>query len=116
MRSLNKVELIGNVTRDPELRTTPSGTPVSSFTIATNRSWQTDKGDKHTETEFHNIVCWDKLAEISSKLLVKGTLTYIEGRLTTRKWKDKEGMDRISTEIVASDMIVLQSKAERGGE
>ena len=111
-RSLNRVELIGNLTRDPELRYTPSGTAVCSFGLATNRSWTTDTGEKHEESEFHNIVAWNKLAELCSQFLVKGRKVYVEGRLATRKWTGQDGQQRTTVEIVISDMILLDS---RGG-
>jgi len=107
-RSLNKVILIGNLTRDPELRYTPQGTAVCTIGLATNRSWTpTDGGDRQEETEFHRIVAWAKLAEICSQLLHKGRKVYVEGRLQTRKWKTSEGQDRETTEVVISDMIAL---------
>ena len=109
-RSVNKVQLIGNLTRDPELRYTPSGAPITTFTVATNRDWTAGDGQKHSETEFTKIVTWQKLAELCSQLLKKGTKVYIEGRLSTRQWKDKTGIDRQSTEVVAEDMIVLSPK------
>lgn len=111
-RSLNKVILIGNLTRDPELRYTPQGTAVATFTIATNRQWKTDSGDAKEDAEFHRIVAWDKLAEICSQLLKKGSKAYVEGRLQTRQWQTKEGQDRTTTEIVISEMMILDS---RGG-
>lgn len=113
-RSLNRVELIGNLTRDPELRYTPSGTAVCSFGLATNRSWTTDTGEKHDETEFHNIVAWNKLAELCSQFLVKGRKVYVEGRLATRKWTGQDGQPRTTVEIVISDMILLDSKGSGG--
>lgn len=106
-RSLNKVVLIGNLTRDPELRYTPSGTAVATFTIATNRQWKTESGDSKEDAEFHRVVAWDKLAEICAKFLKKGRQVYVEGRLQTRKWQTKEGEDRFTTEIVISEMILL---------
>jgi len=109
-RSLNKVELIGNLTRDPELRYTPQGTAVCTFGLATNRQWTTDAGEKKEEVEFHRIVAWSKLAELCSQLLSKGRKVYVEGRLQTRKWTGQDGVDRITTEIVISDMIILDSK------
>lgn len=111
-RSLNKVQLIGNLTRDPELRYTPQGTAVASFTIATNRRWKTDSGDARDEADFHRIVAWDKLAEICAQLLKKGAKAYIEGRLQTRSWEGKDGVTKYMTEVVISDMILLDS---RGG-
>lgn len=109
-RSLNRVQLIGNLTRDPELRYTPSGTAVCSFGLATNRSWTTDNGEKHDETEFHNIVAWNKLAELCSQFLVKGRKVYLEGRLSTREWAGQDGQKRQRTEVVIDDMILLDSK------
>lgn len=109
-RSLNKVLIIGNLTRDPELRYTPQGTAVCTFSIATNRQWKTESGDQKDEAEFHRIVAWDKLAEICSKMLKKGSRTYVEGRLQTRSWQGQDGNQRTTTEIVISDMIVLESR------
>lgn len=111
-RSLNKVELIGNLTRDPELRYTPQGTPVCSFGLATNRSWVTDSGEKKEEAEFHRIVAWNKLAELCSQLLTKGRKIYVEGRLANRSWTGQDGAQRNITEIVISDMIILDSRRE----
>lgn len=112
-RSLNKVQLIGNLTRDPELRYTPNGTAVCSFGLATNRSWASgEEGERREETEFHRIVAWNKLAELCSQLLSKGRKVYIEGRLQTRSWESPEGEKRQSTEIVAEDMMLLDSKRE----
>ncbi|MDP2637587.1 MAG: single-stranded DNA-binding protein [Candidatus Levybacteria bacterium] len=108
-RSLNRVQLIGNLTRDPELRYTPNGTAVCSFGLATNRSWKTDSGEKHDEAEFHNIVAWNKLAELCSQFLVKGRKVFVEGRLATRSWTGQDGAQRNRTEIVISDMILLDS-------
>jgi single-strand DNA-binding protein len=108
-RSLNRAQLIGNLTRDPELRYTPNGTAVCSFGLATNRSWKTDAGERHDEAEFHNIVAWNKLAELCSQFLVKGRKVYVEGRLSTRTWTGQDGAQRNRTEIVISDMILLDS-------
>ncbi|MDP2671214.1 MAG: single-stranded DNA-binding protein [bacterium] len=117
-RSLNKVMLIGNLTRDPELRYTPQGTAVCSFGLATNRSWMpSDASERREETEFHRIVSWNKLAELCSQLLTKGRKVYIEGRLQTRSWEGQDGEKRQATEVVAEDMVILDSKREReGGE
>jgi len=109
-RSLNKVQLIGNLTRDPELRYTPQGTAVCTFGLATNRSWVTEGGEKKEETEFHRIVAWNKLAELCSQLLFKGRKVYVEGRLQTRRWAAPDGSQRQATEIVISDMMILDSK------
>lgn len=112
-RSLNKVMLIGNLTRDPELRYTPNGTAVCSFGLATNRSWASgDEGERKEETEFHRIVTWNKLAELCSQLLSKGRKVYIEGRLQTRSWETPDGEKRQATEIVAEDMVILDSRRE----
>ncbi len=110
VRSLNKVMLIGNLTRDPNLRYTPSGTPVCSFGLATNRSWtSSDSGEKQERVDFHNIVSWSKLAEICGQLLHKGDKVYVEGRVQTRDWKTNEGADRRITEVVIDNMILLHS-------
>lgn len=111
-RSLNKATLIGNLTRDPELRYTPQGTAVCTFGVATNRQWKTESGDQKDEAEFHKIVAWDKLAEICSKMLKKGNRVFVEGRIQTRNWDAQDGTKRNTTEIVISDMILLDS---RGG-
>lgn len=114
-RSLNRVQLIGNLTRDPELRYTPSGTAVCSFSIATNRNWTTDSGEKKEEVEFHRIIAWNKLGELCSQFLVKGRKVYVEGRLTTRSWTGQDGASRSTTEIVIDDMILLDSKRPEDG-
>jgi len=109
-RSLNRAQLIGNLTRDPELRYTPNGTAVCSFGLATNRTWKTETGEKREEADFHNIVAWNKLAEICSQFLVKGRKVFVEGRIATRKWSGQDGTQRSTTEIVISDMIILDPK------
>lgn len=109
-RSLNKALLIGNLTRDPELRYTPNGTAVCSFGVATNRSWTTESGEKRDEVEFHRVVAWSKLAELCSQLLVKGRKVFVEGRLQTRTWQGQDGAQRSSTEIVIDNMIILDSR------
>lgn len=111
-RSLNRVQLIGNLTRDPELRYTPNGTAVCSFSIATNRTWKTEAGEKREETEFHRIVAWNKLAELCSQFLTKGRKVYVEGRMTTRSWTGQDGNQRTTTEIVIQDMILLDRRPE----
>jgi len=113
-RSLNKVELIGNLTRDPELRYTPQGTGVCTFGLATNRSWTTDGGEKREDVEYHKIVAWNKLGELCSQLLTKGRKVYVEGRLSTRSWTGQDGAQRQTTEIVISDMIILDSRRSEG--
>lgn len=110
-RSWNRVELIGNLTRDPELRYTPQGSAVVSFSIATNRTFISD-GEKKEEADFHRIVAWNKLAELCSQLLKKGNRVFVSGRLQNRSWEDQQsGQTRNVTEIVIEDMILLTSKA-----
>ncbi|MCX6794230.1 MAG: single-stranded DNA-binding protein [Candidatus Gottesmanbacteria bacterium] len=109
-RSLNKVQLIGNLTRDPELRYTPTGAAVCTIGLATNRSWTTEAGEKKEETEFHRVVAWNKLAELCSQLLIKGRKIYVEGRLRTNTWQTADGQPRTTTEIVIEDMIILDSR------
>lgn len=109
-RSLNKVQLIGNLTRDPELRYTPSGAAVCTIGLATNRTWVMESGEKKEETEFHRIVAWNKLAELCSQLLTKGRKIYVEGRLRTNSWQTADGVQRSTTEVVIEDMIILDSR------
>ena len=113
-RGLNKVMIIGNLGRDPEMRYTPSGRPVTTFSVATSRSWNTSEGEKHVETEWFNIVAWSNLAEICKQYLIKGQQVYIEGRLQTRHWDDQEGNKHTSVEIVANEMIILGERRETG--
>lgn len=109
-RSLNKVILIGNLTRDPELRYTPTGAAVCTIGLATNRGWTTESGEKKEETEFHRVVAWNKLAELCSQLLTKGRKIYVEGRLRTNSWQTPDGGQRSSTEVVIEDMIMLDAR------
>lgn len=111
-RGLNKVLIIGRLGRDPEMRYTPSGRPVTTFSIATSRTWNTSDGGRRTETEWFNVVAWSNLAEICKQHLSKGRLVYIEGRLQTRHWEDQEGNKHSSTEIVANEMIMLDDRRE----
>ncbi len=106
-RSLNRVILIGNLTRDPELKYTPQGTAVCTFGIATNRSWTTSEGQVKDEVQYHRIVAWQKLAELCGKLLTKGKRVYLEGRITYRNFTGKDGQQRSITEIVLDDFIVF---------
>jgi single-strand DNA-binding protein len=112
-RNLNKVMLIGNLTRDPEMRYTPQGNAVASFVVATNREWVT-QGEKKQSVDFHNVVAWNKLAEICGQLLKKGIKVFVEGRLQTRDWVGDDGKKRYKTEIIIDDMIILTPK--KGGE
>ncbi len=115
-RSLNKVALLGNLTRDPELKYTPAGAPVCTFGIATNRSWTTAEGQTKEDTQYHRIVAWNKLAELCSKLLSKGRKVYLEGRLAYRSFIGKDGQQRNITEIVLDDFIVLSDGRRVTGE
>lgn len=108
--NLNKAMLIGNLTRDPESKTTPSGQNVATFAIATNLVWTDQSGVKQKKVEYHNIVAWRKLADICAQYLHKGSKVYLEGRLQTREWEGQDGVKRNRTEIVAENMIMLDSK------
>jgi single-strand DNA-binding protein len=112
-RGLNKVMIIGNLGRDPEMRYTPSGRPVTSFSVASSRNWTTADGDRRSETEWFNVVAWGSLAEICNQYLKKGLQVYVEGRLQTRRWEDEEGNKRSSVEVVAREMIMLSEKREK---
>jgi single-strand DNA-binding protein len=116
MASVNKVILVGNLGRDPETRYATSGSAICNITVATSRQWK-DKatGEKKEETEWHRVVFYDRLAEIAGEYLKKGRPVYVEGRLKTRKWQDKEGQDRYTTEIVAEEMQLLGSREGSGG-
>jgi single-strand DNA-binding protein len=111
-RGLNKVQIIGHLGRDPEMRYTPSGRPVTTFTVAVSRSWNTVDGERHSETEWFNVVAWGNLAEICKQYLNKGQQVYIEGRLQTRRWDDKEGTKHTSVEVVANEMMMLGERRE----
>lgn len=115
-RGINKVILVGNIGKDPETRYMPNGKAVTNFSVATSEGW-TDKqsGDKQERTEWHNVVLFEKLAEIAAEYLRKGSQVYIEGSLRTRKWQDKEGKDRYTTEIVGRDMQMLGGRGGAGG-
>ena len=113
--SLNKAMIIGNLTRDPELKQIPSGQSVCSFGVATNRVWNDKQGQKQEAVEFHNVVAWSRLAEICAQYLVKGKKIYIDGRLQTRDWEGQDGVRRYRTEIVAENMIMLSGGGQQGG-
>jgi single-strand DNA-binding protein len=116
MASVNKVILIGNLGKDPEVRYTPSGSAVCNLRLATTRNWKSrDTGEKQEETEWHSVVLYDRQAEVAGEYLRKGRSVYIEGRLKTRKWQDKEGADRYTTEIVADSMQLLGGREGMGG-
>ncbi len=116
--NLNKAMIIGNITRDPEVRKTPNGQTVASFGVATNRRWTDQAGQKQEQVEYHNIVAWRRLAEIVGQYLKKGSKVYIEGRIQTRSWDDQSGTKRYKTEIVVENMIMLDKKGavEQGSE
>ena len=116
MASVNKVIIVGNLGRDPEVRYTPNGSAVCNVSVATTRSWKNkESGDKAEETEWHRVVFYDKLAEIAGEYLKKGRSVYVEGRLKTRKWQDKDGVEKYTTEIIATDMQMLGSREGMGG-
>lgn len=113
-RSINKVILIGNLGRDPELRYTPGGTPVANFSIATTERWRNSEGENQEHTEWHNIVAWRRLAEISGEYLRKGSRVYIEGKIRTRSWEGQDGQKRYRTEIVVDNLMMLDTRGEPG--
>jgi single-strand DNA-binding protein len=115
-KSVNKVILIGNLGKDPELKHTGSGTAVATMTVATNERFKDKNGEWQDRTEWHNVVLWQRLAEIAAEYLKKGRSVYVEGRLQTRSWEDKQGQKRYTTEIVASDLVLLGGgRDETGG-
>ena len=115
MASVNKVILIGNLGRDPEVRYTPSGSAVCNISVATTRNWKSkDSGERVEETEWHRVVFYDRLAEIAGEYLKKGRPVYVEGRLKTRKWQDKDGVEKYTTEIIAEQMQLLGSREGMG--
>jgi single-strand DNA-binding protein len=111
-RSLNKVMIIGNLGRDPEMRYTPTGRPVTTFTVATNRAWNTANGERHSETEWFNVVTWGSQAENCKQYLTKGQQVFVEGRFQTRRWEDKEGGKHTSVEIVATETIFFGDRKD----
>lgn len=112
MRSVNKVILIGNVTRDPEIRQTGSGQSVCTFGLATNRQWVTSDGEKHNMAEFHELVAWSRLADICEKYVRKGKLLFVEGYLKTRNWDTPEGVKKFKTEVIVQDLIMLEKRSD----
>ena len=116
MKGLNRVMIIGNLGHDPEMRYTPSGKPVTSFSVAVSRSWKAPDGERREETEWFNVVAWDSLAETCKQHLGKGQPVYVEGRLQTRKWDDQEGKKHSRTELVATHMINLGDRRAPASE
>jgi single-strand DNA-binding protein len=116
-KSVNKVILVGNLGKDPEVKYTPQGTPVAKLTLATNERYKDKDGNWQDRTEWHNVVLWQRLAEIAGEYLKKGGKVYIEGRLQTRSWDDKQtGQKKYMTEVVANDLVLLGGRGEGGGE
>jgi single-strand DNA-binding protein len=109
-RDLNKVQMTGRLGADPEMRYTPQGHAVTTFRAASNRSWRTAEGEAHEDTEWFRVVAWNKLAEICNQWLSKGSRVYVEGRMQTRQWQDQEGQKRYQTEVIAIDIIILDSR------
>lgn len=114
--SLNRVQLIGNVTKDPEVRQIPGGTTVATFSVATNFSWKDQNGQRQDKAEYHNLVAWRKLGEICAQYVRKGTKVFVEGRIQSRDWEGKDGVKRSRTEIVLDNMIMLDKKGGPVGE
>jgi single-strand DNA-binding protein len=114
-RSLNKVMIIGHLTRDPELKYTSQGTALAKFGVATNRTWSNDRGEQQEDVEYHNCVAWGKLAEICDQILNKGSQVYVEGRLNTNKWETDDGQKRSRTEIVVNEMNLLSGSGGGAG-
>ncbi len=115
-RGLNKVMIIGNLGRDPEMRYTPSGKPVTSFSVAVSRSWVKPEGERSETTDWFNVVAWGRLAEICSQYLTKGSMVYVEGRLETRSWEAENGQKHYRTEVVASDVNILDKRGRAAEE
>lgn len=114
-KDLNKVMITGRLGADPEMRFTPQGSPVTTFNVASGRTWRSADGTQHDDTEWFRVVAWDKLAEICNQYLTKGARVYVEGRLQTRKYQDRDGVNRQSTEVIATDMIILSSRRDDDG-
>jgi single-strand DNA-binding protein len=113
---VNKVILVGNLGRDPEVRSTPSGQPVATFSLATNRRWKDQSGNRQEQTEWHNIVCWGRQAEVAGQYLTKGKQIYVEGRLQTRSWDDKQsGEKKYRTEVICENFQMLGTRGEFDG-
>ena len=112
-KDLNKVQLTGRLGADPELRQTPQGHAVTTFRVASNRSWRTAEGESHEDTEWFRVVAWNKLADICAQWLIKGSRVYVEGRLQTRQWQDQDGQTRYLSEVIANDIIILDTRREQ---
>ena len=112
MSSLNKILLIGNLGKDPEIRYTSDGSPVATFSLATTETWTDKNGSRQEHTEWHNIVAWSRLADLSKRYLAKGRQVYIEGRIRSREWTDREGNKRRTTEVIAAQMVLLGSRPQ----
>jgi single-strand DNA-binding protein len=112
MSSLNKIMLIGHLGRDPEIRYTPDGAPVATFSLATSENWTDKNGSRQEHTEWHNVVAWNRLADLSKRFLSKGRQVYIEGRIRSREWNDREGNKRRTTEVIASQIVLLGSRPQ----
>jgi single-strand DNA-binding protein len=113
MSSLNKVMLIGNLGRDPEIRYTPDGTPVANFSLATGENWTDKSGSRQEHTEWHSIVAWNRLADLAQKYLSKGRQVYVEGRIRSRDWNDRDGNKRRTTEVIATQIVLLGSRSQQ---
>ena len=111
-KDLNKVQMTGRLGADPEMRFTPQGHAVTTFRVASNRSWRSAEGEAHEDTEWFRVVAWNKLAEICNQWLSKGSRVYVEGRMQTRQWQDQEGQTRYLTEVIANDMIILDGRRD----
>jgi single-strand DNA-binding protein len=111
-KDLNKVQMTGRLGADPEMRYTPQGHAVTTFRVASNRTWRTPEGETQEDTEWFRVVAWNRLAEICNQWLAKGSRVYVEGRMQTRQWQDQEGQPRSLSEVVASDVIILESRRE----
>lgn len=111
-KDLNKVQMTGRLGADPEMRYTPQGHAVTTFRVAANRSWHTSEGEAHEDTEWFRVVAWNKLAEICNQWLTKGARVYVEGRMQTRQWQDQEGQTRYLSEVIANDIIILDSRRD----
>jgi single-strand DNA-binding protein len=115
-RDLNKVQMTGRLGADPEMRYTPQGHAVTTFRVASNRSWRTTEGESHEETEWFRVVAWNKLAEICNQWLLKGSRVYVEGRMQTRQWQDEEGQTHYLSEVVANDIIILDTRRDSANQ